>query len=126
MWKKNKLNFKEFLLESISDKHKGGDCFEVSYKYILNNPRVTLVHGLVSGQGALEGIVYGHAWCEDGNKIIDMTLPKNLQKSLDTKFYYTLGNIKITYRYTFKEALEKADEYGTYGPWETKLLKSKY
>jgi hypothetical protein len=127
------MSFRDFLneydkelLPNLPTKNKGGDCFNLAFNYIQNNHRVILVHGLVTGQGALEGIVYNHAWCEDGSKIIDMTLPKKLQKSLDTKFYYTLGHIKITYRYTFKEALEKANEHGTYGPWEIKLQKNKY
>lgn len=103
-----------------------GDCYYQAYKYQEQNPNVTLVHGLVDGQGKLKGIIYNHAWCEDGDNIIDMTLNPNLQKIINKQLYYLLGNIKTTYRYTFQDRLEKSLKIGTYGPWEDVLLKSKY
>lgn len=118
--------FEEFLNESISAENKGGDCYVFSYNYIMSNPNAILVHGLVTGQGALDGIVYNHAWCEEGNKIVDMTLNPKVQKTLPTQVYYAIGNIQTTYRYTIDDVMSKIDEYGTYGPWETKLLKNKY
>jgi len=122
------MSFKGYIKEhaDIPDENKNGDCYVVAYRYIMSHPKVTLVHGLVHGQGALEGIVYNHAWIEDGNKIIDLTLPKKIQKSLSKDIYYAIGNIKVTFKYTYKEVIEKSQEFGTYGPWEKKLLDNEY
>lgn len=103
-----------------------GDCYYKAYKYQEQNPNVILVHGLVAGQGKLKGITYTHAWCEDGDIIIDMTLKSNLQKSFNKNIYYLLGNIKTTFRYSYNQRIEKSFQFRTYGPWELKLLKSKY
>jgi len=124
------MSFKKYLLESpIPKKNQGGDCFVVSYQYFqknaLRNDKLRLVHGLVTGQGAIEGIVYNHAWVEDDNMVIDKTLPKNMQK-IPKSLYYKMGKIKTTYKYNYEEVLEKVVEIGTYGPWETKLLRNKY
>ena len=100
-----------------------GDCYYQSYKYQEANPKVTLVHGLVKGQGKLEGIIFNHSWCEDGDTIIDMTLKPNIQKTLNKNLYYLLGDIKITFKYSYQDRIEKSLEIGTYGPWESKLLK---
>jgi len=110
----------------IPDENKGGDCYVKALHYMQSDPSATLVHGLVDGQGPLEGITYNHAWCEKGGKIIDMTLPKSIQKSIPVELYYKIGNIKTTYKYTYEEMLEKMEEFETYGPWEKVLLKNKY
>jgi len=113
------------ITESIPVKNKNGDCYQKALNY-FNSHDCTLVHGLVDGQGALEGITYNHAWCEKGGKIIDMTLSPTVQKSLPMEIYYAIGNIKTTFKYNKKEAQKKMLEYGTYGPWEKKLLDNKY
>lgn len=123
-------NFKELfenvrgLFEAIPEANKNGDCYVVSLKYM--RPGLKLVHGLVDGQGALSGITYNHAWIEDGDKIIDLTLPKKLQKALPKKLYYSIGNIKTTFEYSFDEMNDKMIKEGTYGPWEKVLKKNKY
>ena len=123
------MTFKNYLNEDpIPKKNQGGDCYVLAYQYITSHPNknLKLVHGLVTGQGPLEGIIYNHAWVEDGNKIIDLTLPKPLQKSLTKDQYYKIGKIKTVYKYSYKEVLDKSMEYQTYGPWEKKLLQNKY
>ncbi|MCD6435240.1 MAG: hypothetical protein J7L15_02450 [Clostridiales bacterium] len=123
---KNYLNKQDYIFENISGNNKNGDCYIVSYQYIQSNPDVKLVHGLVHGQGALQGIIYNHAWIEDGNKIIDLTLPRKYQKSLSVKEYYELGKIDKVFKYDFKDMLSNSMEQGTYGPWEKILQKNKY
>ncbi len=125
------MTFKDYLNEGpISKENQNGDCYILAYKYFMDNvtknPNLRLVHGLVSGQGALEGIIYNHAWVEDGNRIIDMTLPKKLQKSISKLQYYKIGKIKTTYKYSYDKVIEKSLNFGTYGPWETTLLRNKY
>lgn len=116
----------EIIIEGISSKNKQGECYTKAYKYQEKHPDVTLVHGLVSGQGALEGIIYNHAWCEDKGKIIDMTLKPEIQKSLSKELYYAMGNIRTYFTYTIAERERKAFDEGTYGPWEDVLKKNKY
>lgn len=120
--------FKTSIFESIPKENTGGDCYVKALQYMQANYKksLRLVHGLVRGQGALEGVVYNHAWVEDKNQIIDMTLPAKLQKSLDKDLYYAVGHIKTTYSYTHKEMTKKMLDVGTYGPWEKKLLSNKY
>ena len=38
-----------------------GDCFVVAGRYILDHPNTTLIHGVVEGQGKLEGVLFTHA-----------------------------------------------------------------
>ncbi len=116
------------LQEGIPKKNKDGDCYQKALRYMESHHSSTLrlVHGLVDGQGALKGITYNHAWVEDGDNIIDMTLPKELQKALNKTIYYALGNIKTVCRYTHEEMREKVLEEGTYGPWEDKLKRNRY
>ncbi len=78
----------------------------------------------MTGQGAIEEIVYNHAWIEKGNKVIDETIPI----TIDKRVYYAIGNIKEknVFRYTYDEVLQKIDDYGTYGPWEKVLINNKY
>jgi len=124
-----KLSKKELkdlkLFEAIPKENMGGDCYQQALNYFNMND-CDLVHGLVSGQGALTGIVYNHAWCENKGKIIDMTLPKDIQKSIPIDAYYALGKIEITYKYNRESANEKMVEYGTYGPWEKDLINNRY
>lgn len=103
-----------------------GTCYEDAYQYISKNPEATLVHGLVVGQGPIEGVLYNHAWIEKGNRVIDPSLKPAL--TVPKELYYKLGRIdtKTVYRYDHSEFLEKVLEHETYGPWETVLLKNKY
>jgi hypothetical protein len=107
-----------------------GDCYVQAYQYFQSNAHrdrsLRLVHGLVTGQGKLEGLVYNHAWCESKNKVIDTTLPKKFQKSLSVREYYEIGKIKTVFKYDFNEHLDKVVEYETYGPWEKILIRNKY
>ena len=104
--------------DDIPDENKNGNCYQAALHKFMEDPqRYTLVHGVVTGQGAVSGIQYGHAWVEDGDTIIDMTLPPQMQR-LPKPAYYAIGHIKITRRYGPDDVLEMLDEYGTYGPWD--------
>ena len=105
-------------LSDIPEENKHGDCFVVSlHKFLENIRRYKLVHGIVTGQGPLEGIQYCHAWVEDGNTVIDMTLPSKYQKMPKSE-YYAIGNIQITKKYDGPQAYRMIEKYGTYGPWD--------
>ena len=65
-----------------------GTCFVDAYnyftKYSQSNKELLLVHGLVRGfTPGMENITYTHAWVEDGNNIINLTLTlKPIDKKL--------------------------------------------
>ncbi len=108
-------------LSDIPEENKNGDCFVVALKKFMENPkRYTLVHGVVTGQGPIEGIEYNHAWVidEKTDTVIDMTLPKGNQK-IPVGLYYYIGKISITKEYKGPEVLKMLDKYGTYGPWDS-------
>jgi hypothetical protein len=100
----------------------GGDCFTAAVNYMIENghgnKNLRVVHGMVAGQGSLHGWEFTHAWCEDGDKVIDnsngndMTIPKQL--------YYLIGNIKSKdcKYYDMDDVFEQIDKYGVTGPWE--------
>lgn len=107
-----------------------GDCFVRAYRYFSDNQRslgsnAFLVHGLVSGQGKLTGIVFCHAWVEVGDTVVDMTQPPSMQK-LPKLAYYALGQIRTVFRYDFQQVMKKSLQYQTYGPWESVLLNNPY
>ena len=137
----NIKNFVEFLSEGkkvldhpdIPEENQNGDCYQQGLRYFLDNvhsnPDLRLCHGLVTGQGAIKGIKYNHCWVEDikKNKVFDMTMP-DFFRNPDTDIYYYFGKINPddVFRYGLDQVLAKEQEFGTYGPWEEKLLNNKY
>ncbi len=103
-------------LDSIPEENKHGNCYEVALNTFLRNPRkYILVHGVVTGQGPLEGLQYCHAWVIDGDTVIDNTTPT---KRIPVDLYYYIGKIEITREYNASQVYRMLDKYGTYGPWD--------
>jgi len=123
-------NFLETSYKDIPAENKNGTCFKDSFNYLEVFSSFKLVHGLVTGQGPIEGIIYNHAWIEDGNFVIDPSLKKAGRKvyKFDKELYYAIGNIqgKNTFSYSYEEASKKLSELKNYGPWEKVLMKNKY
>jgi hypothetical protein len=100
----------------------GGDCFNVAFDYIIKhgstNKNLMLVHGFVSGQGKLSGKRYTHAWCEDGDNVIDISNGNKFE--ILKMIYYGIGNVNPNQGkyYTYEEAIDLSSKYGTKGPWE--------
>ena len=99
-----------------------GDCFEAAGKWIMANDLGTnarVVHGEVTGQGALEGVKFGHAWIEIGETVLEVANGNNLK--LPKAVYYAIGNIGANvHRYTREQALVRMLKFKHYGPWELK------
>ena len=115
--------------EGIPANNQNGTCYQDAMTYMMKHSTrgktdLQLVHGLVTGQGAIKGIVYNHAWVEKGNKVIDETIPL----TIDKRVYYAIGNIheRDVFRYTFDEMSRHVTDFKTYGPWEKKLINNKY
>jgi hypothetical protein len=115
----------------IPNKSKGGDCYVVAGRIALNNrlPNVKtrefvgepyVIHAQVTGQGALAGLKYGHAWVEDDIYVYDYSNGRELK--IPKEVYYKLGQVieqqPIYFKYTFGEAKRKMAETGHFGSWD--------
>lgn len=107
-----------------------GQCYRLAYQYFdkesYRSPGMLLVHGLVTGQGRLEGKMFDHAWVEYKGTVFDFTLPTKYQK-LPLEVYYKISRLdeKSLIKYTPRQVNEQAIKHGTYGPWDKKLLNHK-
>lgn len=56
-----------------------------------------------------------------------MTMPEFFQ-NVAIEVYYYIGKVDKddVFRYDMDQVTVKASEFGTYGPWEDKLLENKY
>lgn len=140
--------YKKVSQRKIPKKNRYGDCFVVSAKYVLDNAMMggedlVLVHGIPTGQGAISGIQYSHAWVEKTNKepenteesnekieqiksafpdmnviVIDRSNGRNIE--IPKPVYYGIGNIdeSKTKKYTVDQVRSMIAKHGTWGPWE--------
>jgi hypothetical protein len=96
-----------------------GDCFVVAANLMLDDARLTLVHGQPTGTGGeAAGLVYWHAWCELDGMVIDRSNGNDV--TLPAVLYYAVGNIDpdACRYYSAYEALAEMHDYGHYGPWD--------
>tara|TARA_R110000796_G_scaffold123761_1_gene238118 strand:- start:1321 stop:1758 length:438 start_codon:yes stop_codon:yes gene_type:complete len=110
------IKLKDLLIEST-----GGDCYPVAGRLAINfigDNKAKLVHGMVNGQGSLEGIRFGHAWVEYGNKVLDHSNGK--KREVPKSVYYKLGKIKPEQNkyYTSEEAIKWMMKSKHWGPWQ--------
>lgn len=116
-------------LDEIPEENKNGNCFVSSYQYfqshIHSDKDLKLAHGIIKGQGAIAGIWYVHAWCQDNHYVYDMTLPKQYQ-IMPIQKYYALSHAKDVVLYDQKQVAQNSLKFKTYGPWDKKLLDNPY
>tara|TARA_B100001564_G_scaffold351843_1_gene358292 strand:- start:1434 stop:2123 length:690 start_codon:yes stop_codon:yes gene_type:complete len=98
-----------------------GDCYQAGGRLIMNffgDKNHKLVHGMVNGQGALEGKRYGHCWVESSNSVLDHSNGRKLE--VPKKVYYALGRVKPSQckYYTPEQAAKFMVDKGHWGPWE--------
>ena len=109
------IKLKQILLEGK------GDCYQAGGRLIMNffgDKEHKLVHGMVSGQGALEGVRFGHCWVESKGTVLDHSNDRKLEIPKDV--YYLLGRIDPAecHYYTPEEAAKKMTDKGHWGPWD--------
>ena len=107
------IKLKQILLEGM------GDCYQAAGRLIMEHiSNGKLVHGMVNGQGKLNGIRFGHAWVEVGGKVLDHSNGK--KKSMSKNVYYALGKINSSEckYYKYKKAAKFMVSKGHWGPWE--------
>lgn len=104
-----------------------GDCYEAAGQYMMMKCQfgspgcadLILVHGEVMGQGAIEGVSFGHAWIESNGMVIDKSNGRNLE--LPASLYYSVGKINEignVVKYSWEEARKKILEFEHWGPWD--------
>jgi len=117
-------------IESLKQKgvRVDGDCYRVAADFVIDskflqskstgNDRVFLVHGMVTGQGPINGLRYDHAWVEVGGEVIDRSNGKNIH--LSQTLYYAFGRIseEDLRRYSCKETAKNLLLHKHYGPWK--------
>jgi len=108
------IKLKQILLEGK------GDCYQAGGRLIMEyfGHDVKLVHGMVSGQGQLEGNRFGHCWVEVKDKVLDHSNDK--EQELPKQLYYIMGRIdpKECHYYTPREASGKMLKHEHWGPWD--------
>jgi hypothetical protein len=123
-----------------------GDCYPTANRLVMDKigapdeDNWRAVHGVVSGQGELEGVRFGHAWVEETQRF---PLPENTPPEIREQFgdvtftvvhdksngndvtmpaemYYGLGQIDeaTVRRYTPTETARNMARSMHHGPWE--------
>ena len=110
------IKLKQILLEG-----KLGDCYQAGGRLVMEffgDKEHKLVHGMVNGQGALEGMRYGHCWVESRDTVLDHSNGRKLE--IPKQVYYALGRVdtKECKYYTPEESAKFMVDKGHWGPWE--------
>lgn len=103
-----------------------GDCYRAAWRVAVIEEGWTLVHGLVTGQGPVEGVRFGHAWLErrievDGHPVwVVRDVANGKDVELPRALYYAVGDVRAeeVARYDADEARRRAIKTGHYGPWD--------
>ena len=96
-----------------------GDCYQAAGRLMTKlRGDHTLVHGMVNGQGALEGKRFGHAWVETNDTVLDHSNGKKLEVPKD--LYYAIGGVRKEDNkyYNTDESLKWILKAKHWGPWE--------
>ena len=104
-----------------------GDCYEAALKklmdlYMKGNTTARVVHADITPRlGPLTGRTYGHAWVEDGDKVIDCS--NNHTADIDEitggrkDVYYGITDPKNIKIYNFQQLGKMVTKHHTYGPY---------
>lgn len=98
----------------------GGDCYQAAFNLATAGGKgLSLYHGTVTGQGALSGVPYGHAWVEREGSPFATVLDHSNGRELEmpAPVYRAIGRARDLRRYSPEEARALALRTGHYGPW---------
>jgi hypothetical protein len=116
----------------VAGKTGNGNCYQIAAHMMFTwnkSTSPTLCHGIVRGQGPLEGSSFGHGWIEyeailNGDKnspvkltmVIDHSNGKKLE--IPQAIYYKIGSIKTVRKYTKEQTRKNLLKSLHYGPWD--------
>ena len=130
--KKTKVDFGASVYEGT-----GGDCYEANGMIFRDNtsPTARLVHATITPRmGKMAGRTYGHAWIEDGNKLIDHTtgssimdlisgfddVPEKFAGKVSSKsVFYGMADPKNIKKYDTKTFSDMVRKHKHWGPWSS-------
>lgn len=106
------------------NKYKRGQCYMNAYQYASEHEREgwRIVHAIVTGQGGIAGVRFGHAWVERCHPMgfieahdpaADVRIPAEL--------YRQIGEASDLRVYTLDDARREMVKHGHYGPWDEKI-----
>ena len=109
------IKLKQLLTEGKGDCYMAGGRLIMQY---MSQMGARLVHGMVSGQGALEGQRFGHCWVEFKDKCLDYS--NDNRHEIDKDLYYLMGRVDPNecHYYTPREASGKMMRHEHWGPWD--------
>jgi len=90
------------------------NCYQNACDYMIFNRKATLVHAIVTGQKAIEGIRYGHAWIEENGEAYD----PGLQLHIPAELYRQIGQASDIKEYSYLEMKQQIDIHKHFGPWD--------
>lgn len=105
-----------------------GTCYVDVYRYFCYEnelPEAILVHGILHGRGDLEGWIYGHAWIELGDVVLQPVKQNRDGKTYGLAFVnrkeifyktYQVDESKLK-RYSKDECMALGLKHGHFGPW---------
>jgi len=118
--------------ESVDD---GGDCYEANGMTFrdIKSPTARLVHADITPRlGKMAGRTYGHAWIEDGDKLVDHTtgssimdliggfddMPAEFARNVSSKsIFYGIADPKNIKKYDTKAFSDMIRKHKHWGPW---------
>lgn len=99
-----------------------GRCFDNVNEYFLANikdhPELKIVHGLMTGQGHIEGYIHAHAWLQYSLDNVLIAIDPSYKVYYPWGFYMSIGRNKGYTVYTAEDYYNMQVEYGTVGPWK--------
>ena len=108
-------------IADIPEENKGGDCYQCAANYVMSHPEThTLAHAVVTGQGPIEGLRYGHAFALFDRDGVEYVKDFNADVEMPSALYFAVGRIdpEKVVTYTSEEAIHKMIEFETWGPWD--------
>ena len=121
-----------------------GDCYEANGRAFMDNksPTARLIHADITPRiGAMAGRTYGHAWIQDGDKLVDHTtkgtdimdlikgfddVPEEFAGKVSSKsIFYGLADPKNIKSYDFKQMATMITKHKHWGPWPEQNVESK-
>jgi len=84
----------------------------------------TLAHAVVTGQGPIEGVRYGHAFVLFDRDGVEYVKDLSADVEMPSALYFAIGRIdpEKVVTYTSEEAIHKMIEFETWGPWDEVTL----
>ena len=113
-----------------------GDCYEANGMIFrdIKSPTARLVHADITPRlGKMAGRTYGHAWIEDGDKLVDYTtgssimdlikgfddVPEEFAGKVSSKsIFYGIADPKNIKKYDTKAFSDMIRKHKHWGPWE--------